>query len=706
MSSHSVLLFSLLIISSIILVSSFESSFGDEIISTSVGFEDSTILELKNSRGNTANIDTVRIWLSEENEFKSFKTEQGWMGKNTLQGVIVFTTQNEIKPGEGVKFGIKTMQQNPIINWKALDSSGKVIDSKSTKITILEKDEDDSELNKSDVTGIKDDSIFRFIPDKPSSNSDFRVIGENFIPNQSLDFYIEDSFIETIRVDNDGKIFFTSKTPITQDDERTEFILRDSGGSEKIISIRLPESEKRDVIQVIKLSIGNTPKEVKRGETVLLEGIATPTSTLTITSKQRDGEILNIETIRVGSDGKWNLEQLISPEIELGQIGIEVSDGKTKILRNFDVISSALINVFSDETMYQPGNIVHFHGKALANQNMSIILEDSIGTEIYSRSISVGETGVVDFEIEISRDSVEGTYVLHLFQEVEEGIAVFGVGQEPEAVMVLRSEKLNYNSNEDIEINIQSSPNAQISLILIDSADREILSDTINLGPNGREIYKIESGELSSGAYTISAKRGESTNDFTFTVGFTSGSGSITVQTTKSDYGQNEQVLILGSTDSINVLLDLTITDPTGKVIKRVETFSDRFGVFKIDNFRIPADGTTGVWKVAAKSGGNFSDVEFTVTGNDNELVIQLDKKTYNSSELITITGYGSTGGTTITFKIFNSNGDKIDELNINSKANGEFSTIWILPAGSEIGEYEIIADDGLRNTSIKFTII
>ena len=52
-----------------------------------LGFEDSIILELKNSRGNTVNIDTVRIWLdSEGNEFKSFKTEQGWMGKNTTSG--------------------------------------------------------------------------------------------------------------------------------------------------------------------------------------------------------------------------------------------------------------------------------------------------------------------------------------------------------------------------------------------------------------------------------------------------------------------------------------------------------------------------------------------------------------------------------------------------------------------------------------------
>ena len=64
MGSYSIVLFSLLLISSIILASNFESSYADDVIATSIGFEDSVpYLELKNSRGNTDNIDTVRIWL-------------------------------------------------------------------------------------------------------------------------------------------------------------------------------------------------------------------------------------------------------------------------------------------------------------------------------------------------------------------------------------------------------------------------------------------------------------------------------------------------------------------------------------------------------------------------------------------------------------------------------------------------------------------
>ena len=166
MRSYSVLIFSLLLISSIILVSNFGTSFADGVIATSTGFEDSTILELKNSRGNTMNIDSVRIWVGGENEFKSFKTEQGWMGKKELNGVIEFKSQNDVNPGESVKFGIKTTIENPIINWKALDSNGEIISSASTKITV--SDSSETVLNQAVEIGIKENSYFRFIPENPS----------------------------------------------------------------------------------------------------------------------------------------------------------------------------------------------------------------------------------------------------------------------------------------------------------------------------------------------------------------------------------------------------------------------------------------------------------------------------------------------------------------------------------------------------------
>ena len=705
MGSYSILAFLLLLVSSIIFVSSFENSFADEVIATSTGFEDSTILELKNSRGNTAEIDTVRIWLSGENEFKSFKTEEGWMGKNTPQGVIVFTSQNEVAPGQSVKFGIKTIENNPVINWKALDSKGEIISSASTTVTKSEGTENKPELNQPKIVTIKENSNFRFIPEKPASGSDFRVIGEDFVPNQSLDFYIANELQKSVKVDPDGKILFTSKLPIILNDERTEFILRDSGGNEKTLSIRIPQLENREIADVIKLSLGNTPQEVKRGEIITLEGMATPNTTLTVTSKDNNGNILAIDTIQVRFDGKWSYDNLFAPDLELGTVSIEIDDGKSTALRNIEVISAKLINISSIETSIEAGNIIEFEGTAIPDQEMSIIIEDSIGTEIFSRTVSVGESGIVSFNVEIPRGSVEGTYILSSFQGNESGVTTFGVGQEPEPILIVRPTKLNFSASETISIEIQGPANSQVAVILIDSADREKLSDTLNLGPDGKEAYKIESDDLPTGAYTLNAKRGESSGSAVFTLGLTTGSGAISIQTTRDEYKQGEQILILGNTGAINVLLDITISDSEGKVIKKIETFSDRFGVFKVDNFRIPLDGALGEWTVNAKSGGNFKDIEFSVGGENEELFVSTDKSNYNTNELMNISGSGARYSATVTIKIFDSEGTKINELNITAKSDGEYITIWQIPADLESGEYEMTADDGATNTSLKFTI-
>jgi len=705
MNTFPIILFTLLIISSVFIATTFKTSYAEEVIATSLGFEDSTILELKNSRGNIASIDSIRIWLSGENEFKSFKTEQGWLGKKQLNGVIEFTSQKVVNPGESVKIGIKTSMNNPIINWKAVDTNGEVISSASTKVTKSETTETNSELNKPKITTIKEESNFRFIPEKPAANSFFRVIGDNFVPNQILDFYIGDKLEKTVKVDSDGKILFTSQIPDTKNDERTEFILRDAGGSEKTLSIRIPNLENRIIPDEIKLSLGNTPKQVKRGDTMTLTGMATPNTTLTITCLHPNGDIISINTIDVGFDGKWKFDNLFAPELELGTISIEVDDGKNTALRNIEVISSKIINISSFETMYEPGDTIEFEGKAIPNQQMSIIIEDGIGAEIFSRMISVGESGTVNFNFEIPRGAIDGTYLLLAFQGEEEGITLFGVGQEPEPILILRSPELNFPTNKNAMITIQGQSNAQVSLILIDSADREKFSDTINLGPSGRIVYEIDTSEIPTGSYTLNAKRGESTGSIIFTVGLTTGSGTISIQTTRDNYEKGEQILILGNTGAINVLLDVTIYDSSGTVVKNVETFSDRFGVFKIDNFRIPSDSDEGEWIVKAKSGGNFSETKFTVSGETNVIKVETDKESYNNNEIVTISGNGARQSATITIKIVNSEGVQIDRLDINAKNNGEYITIWRIPANFEAGIYNVTVDDGSTNSSTNLTI-
>ena len=59
----------------------------------------------------------------------------------------------------------------------------------------------------------------------------------------------------------------------------------------------------------------------------------------------------------------------------------------------------------------------------------------------------------------------------------------------------------------------------------------------------------------------------------------------------------------------------------------------------------------------------------------------------------------------TITIKLYDSDGERIDELAITAKSDGEFTTIWQIPRELELGEFEITVDDGSGNASNKFIL-
>jgi len=686
------------------------SAYGEsEIIANSFGLENSTILELKNSRGNNVEIDSVRIWLSGENSFQSFKTEQGWMGKNTPQGVIIFSSQDLLKPGEVVKFGIKTSVEKPVINWKALDTNGNII---KTAQTITDTEITDvKEIIQPKSVAIKDDSTFRLIPAKLSPGSDFRVIGNNFVPNQSLNFYINEKITNTFSTDSNGNFLITNQVPESTNAERTQFLISDSVGAETEISIRLTEQEKRTIGQSLQLVFDETPTTVKRGESITLQGVATPENTLTITSSQNTLGIISIETITTGSDGKWSFENLFSPELELETITIKISDGKDLIERNIDVISSKLIRINSEESRYEPGDVITFTGNAIANTDLLYYLEDPKGSEIISDLITVDSSGIITFEIQTELSQMKGTYVLHANQGKENGISVVGLGEEPVEVIVVDSTKLNYNTNEKIKIQIQGQPNATVAIIILDDSSKEKISDTVNLGADGFHTYEIESNELSVGTYVVEVRHGKARGDTVFSIGLTQGSGVITMQTTKDEYNAGESILLMGNTGA-NSLLTLTLYNSEGTVVKQVEVFTSKNGAFQSDKFRIPNDPGIGQWSIKAKSGGNTAEHSFTVTKILEGVAVLVDKesRTYSLSEIITISGAGANPSTSIDIKFLDSGGNEIsDKLTIYATNTGAYITsipvAVIIPSDLVPGEFTILVEDPLTSSSTTITV-
>jgi len=681
----------------------------NEIIANSYGLENSTILELKNSRGNSVEIDTIRIWLSGDNSFQSFKTEKGWIGKNTPQGVIILSSQDLLKPGEIVKFGIKTLVEKPIINWKALDANGNIIKtaqtSTDTEIT------DVQEINQPKSVAIKDDSTFRLIPNKLAPGSEFRVVGNNFVPDKSLNFYINEKISKSFSTDSNGNFLITDQVPEGTTVDRTKFSLSDSVGAETEISIRLIDQQKRTIGKSLQLVFDETPSTAKRGQIITLQGLATPETTLTITSSQNTLGTISTETITAGFDGKWSFENLFSPELELETITIKVTDGKDTVERNIDIISSKLIRINSEETRYDPGDTIIFTGNAIANSDLLYYLEDPKGTEIISDLIKVDSSGIVTFEIQTELTQMKGTYVLHANQGKETGISVVGLGEEPVEVIVVNSIKLNYNTNEDINLQIEGQPNATVAIIILDDASKEKISDTINLGADGFHTFEVESKELSVGTYVVEVRHGKARGDAVFSIGLTQGSGVINMQTTKDEYSAGESILLMGNTGA-NSLLTLTLYNPEGGVVKQLEVFSSKNGSFQSDKFRIPNDPTIGTWSIKAKSGGNTAEHNFTVTKTLEGIAVLVDKesKIYSLTDIITISGAGAWESTSIDISFFDSENNEIgDKLTIYATNNGEYVTsipvAIIFPSDLVPGELRIVVTDPRSSSSITVTV-
>ena len=676
------------------------------VTGTSTGLDYSSILELENKRGNDTNIDSVRIWLSENNSFKSFKTEKGWTGKFEVGGkVIVFSPQDSVKPGENVKFGLKTTSKNPIINWKALDSNDQVMQT-AAAITNQSNKEIVSEINDPKTTAINDNSVFRFIPEKPSIGSDFRIIGENFIPNENVEFYIANQLVKSIQIGADGKFLSTATVPDDIATERTEFVLVDSGGSEKSISMRIGSNESREMFEDVKILINHTSKSVKRGETVYLTGSATPDTTLTITLKTNTGKVLNINTITTGFDGKWSFDNVFPIDLKLGKTMIEVTDGKTNVIRGFNVISSQLINISSEQTRYEVGDTIIFTGTAIPNTEISLILEDPIGLEIFSNILKVDNSGDVTFDVDTTNNFTEGTYVLHSFQGTETAVSVVGIGEAPKQILIVSSSELNYSAGNSVDLRIQGEPFSSVSIVIIDDSDKTTINDTIDLDENGNHVYFVDTEDLGTGTFTVEIRHGNARGLTVFTVGLSTGSGPIEFQTTKDEYRLGDQVLILGRTGN-SAILNVEIVDSNGTIIRTFETFSDKIGTFKIDDFRIPSNADAGKWSVYITSDANTANYDFSVIGIAEGITVSLDKsnRMYNTGEIIKINGKDALLGSSVDISITNSNEIEIEKLNIFPKSDGSFYTIWIIPSSLEAGNYKITVTNSDESDSVTFNV-
>lgn len=685
------------------------SVYGEEIIVNSIALEETSVLELTND--SNENVNTVRIWLGSDFSFKSFKTEKGWVGEKNAQGMIIFTTSEPIKPGESVKFGVKTDKPNPGINWQALDSKnaemsiGKSIPKELPKVTENPKlDQNSNSIGES----ISAESVFRIIPEKPNVGSTIRVTGENFGSSQELHFYIDTKKIGTFVTDQNGYFVTTMKIPDDQAADRVDFSVKDNDGNEKKISLRIEEEKSRTIpTQNIPLTVKGIPNTVHRGDFLEILGTGNPNSGIVVEIIGPDNQSIRTRTAQSDNKGNWALEPLLVPlDRPFGKYTGIISDGKNSKTASWTVESDKTTIIIPTNLKFEPGETMKFNGTALPNKPIELILEDPFGKEIKSDIIQVGDSGIVEFEFPTTQNTIEGTYTLIATQEKKKEFTYAGLGMLPVTPVNLEFDKLNYKATDTATITLSGKASEIIKLLIVDPGDKpKGDAVTITLQPDGRGTYSLDLKGYSSGVYTAVVSKGSAQSSEIFTVGLATGSGKVDINTTKLNYEPGDPILVLGETGP-NVLLTLTMLNPDGEEVKVKETFSDKTGKITEGVFRVPSNAEPGTWIINAKSGSNFDNAKVEVVTSILEgmaVVVEEGQNIPGLGDTITIKVFGAKQNVKI--EIIAEDGEVIGTLDGVITKSGEIVQLWGIPPNTEPGIYTIKVTNPTNSAETTFEV-
>ena len=138
---------------------------------------------------------------------------------------------------------------------------------------------------------------------------------------------------------------------------------------------------------------------------------------------------MSSETKNVDSEGQWSFSYHIQPDTAFGDYSLEITDGKDTITKSWSVVLAKYIQISPTKLKFKVGEPLKFNGTASPNETIDIILEDPKQNIVLAQSITVRQSGIVEIEYPTQPSSLEGTYVLFVFQDKQLEIAIAGLGE-------------------------------------------------------------------------------------------------------------------------------------------------------------------------------------------------------------------------------------------------------------------------------------
>ena len=292
----------------------------------------------------------------------------------------------------------------------------------------------------------------------------------------------------------------------------------------------------------------------------------------------------------------------------------------------------------------------------------------------------------MNYEFVIDDTFSSGTYTGIIKQENGSDAALFGIGQYPTSVIVALMEKTNFDLNSKAVLSIVGPASSNLSITILDSNDSIKMTDSITSSSIGKNKYAIDLDGLDSGVYRAVVSSTNIQDSVKFSIGLESGSGAISLVSTKDNYSPGESIFVIGNTGN-NARLMITLLDPSGNVSAKTETFSDSTGGFSTSDIGIPPDGALGKWKITAHNRLDNNSVEINVSiPTGKSLTLQIEETQFSIGDIVIIKGVGQSDANRLEIKITNESDEEVVSLHTPITSSGTFSLPWTVPAGFDTG--------------------
>jgi len=701
---------SVLLVFSIFTLLSISEVNAEEVISVNaVSYENAIIIEFENE--SASKIKTIRMWISGEKSFKSFKTELGWSGGKYSDGkLLIFTVTDTLNPGESVKFGLTTNQKVFAINWKALDQNEQSIDTRKTHIQEIDPttssfaEEESKAIEEVKETGGALYGSKKFIPEKFRVGSDVRLAGYGFGSEKNLKLYLDDIILKSVETDKQGNFLTTISIPETYKVGASEFIIKSESGNFQSTNINIEEPENR-FLKTAKFEVNDIPAEVRLDELLTISGNAYPQSAIILAFENNDRVLEKVRVITASASGEWIFEERIDQNDNIGEKYVIFKNNKDKTTKNLTIKSGDLIEISSSAIRYNLGETVSITGTSEPNKSTTIWIKDQDKKIVLFDITTSDASGNLNYEFVTDDTFSTGTYTAVVKQEDGLDAALFGIGQYPSTNIIALMEKTNFILDSKAVLSIIGPVSSTISITVLDTNDNVKLTDSVTTASSGKIKYIMDLDGLSAGVYRAAVSTTNIQDSVKFSIGLEPGSGAISLTTTKDNFSPGESILLIGNTGN-NARLTITLFDPSGNISSQTEIFSDSTGAFSTDDIGIPANGILGNWKITAHSRLDSKSVDINVSVPTSKgITIQIEETVFSIGDTIMIKGIAISDVSRLEVEIINQSDQVVVELGTPITSDGMFSLPWTIPNGFDTGTYTITVTDNKNTDSFEIFV-